>query len=137
MNIHLVVRDFYHFFLINLFVITRLIADESCSPKRFAFYLDFDWCNQVGVIYFDISKWHCEHLSSYQTIILLLQSECLTQLRLKPLATIAYLSQLPNPTPSNHLYSNRLPKCIRNEGCFIFLQEIGKRITKSIFTVLK
>ena len=31
-NIHLVHRDFYHFFLINLFVITRLIADETSSP---------------------------------------------------------------------------------------------------------
>ena len=31
-NIHLVHQDFYHFFLIDLFVITRLIADEACSP---------------------------------------------------------------------------------------------------------
>ena len=31
-NIHLVHWDFYHFFLIDLFVITRLIADETCSP---------------------------------------------------------------------------------------------------------
>ena len=30
-NIHLVHWDFYHFFLIDLFVITRLIADETCS----------------------------------------------------------------------------------------------------------
>ena len=29
------------------------------------------------------------------------------------------LSHLPNPTPSHHLSSIRLPKCIRNEGCFI------------------
>ena len=29
-NIHLVHRDFYHFFLIDPFVITRLIADETC-----------------------------------------------------------------------------------------------------------
>ena len=41
-NIHLVYRDFYHFFLINLFVIiTRLIADVTCSSKRFTFYLHF------------------------------------------------------------------------------------------------
>ena len=35
-NIHLVHRDFYHYFLINLFVITRLIADETF--EKFAFY---------------------------------------------------------------------------------------------------
>ena len=29
-NIHLVSLDFYHFFLIDLFVITRLITDEVC-----------------------------------------------------------------------------------------------------------
>ena len=44
-NIHLVHRDFYHFFLINLFVITRLIADETSSPERFAFYFHFYWWN--------------------------------------------------------------------------------------------
>ena len=32
--------------------------------------------------------------------------------------------------------TKRLSKCIRNEGRFIFLKEIGRRITKSIFTVL-
>ena len=31
-NIHLIHRDYYHFFLIDLFVITRPIADETCSP---------------------------------------------------------------------------------------------------------
>ena len=31
-NIHLVHQDFYHFFLIDLFLITRLIAKETCSP---------------------------------------------------------------------------------------------------------
>ena len=40
-NIHLVHRDFYHFCLIDLFVITRLIADETCSPQRFAFFWIF------------------------------------------------------------------------------------------------
>ena len=32
MNINLVHRDFYHLCLIDLFVIARLIADETCSP---------------------------------------------------------------------------------------------------------
>ena len=31
-NIHLIHRDFYHLFLLDLFVITILIADETCSP---------------------------------------------------------------------------------------------------------
>ena len=31
-NIHLVHRDFYHFFLVNVFVIKRLIDDETSSP---------------------------------------------------------------------------------------------------------
>ena len=137
-NIHLVYRDFYHFFLINLFVIiTRLIADVTCSSKRFTFYLHFHWCNWVGVIDFDISKWHCEDLSSHQTITLLLQGKRLNELRLTSLTTIVYLSHLRNPTPSHHLSSVSLPKCIRNERCFNFLLEIKRRITKSIFTVLR
>ena len=66
---------------------------------------------------------------------LLFQSEELNRLRLAPLATTVYLSHLPNPTPSHQVSSIRLPKCIRNEGCFIF-QETGTRITK-LFSVLK
>ena len=50
----------------------------------------------------------CEYWSSYQTITLLLQSKHLNQL--KPLATIVYLSHLPNPTPRHHLPVIRLPK---------------------------
>ena len=36
-NIHLVYQHFSHFFLIDLFVITRLIADETCSLLIFVF----------------------------------------------------------------------------------------------------
>ena len=50
-----------------------------------------------------------------------LQNERLNELRFTPLATTVYLSHLPNPTPSHHLSCMRLPKCVRNEGCFIFL----------------
>ena len=63
---------------------------------------------------------HCEDLSSYQTIILLLQSKRLNKLRLTPLATTVFLSHLPDPTPTHHLSSIRLPKCIRNERRFFF-----------------
>ena len=91
----------------------------------------------MGAIDFDISKWHCEDSSSYQTITLLLQSERLNKLRFTRLPTTVYLSQLPRPTPSHNLSSNRLPKCIRNKGCFIYLQEIGRRRIKSNFRVLK
>ena len=44
-NIHSVHQDFYHLFLRNLFAITRLIANETCSLSRFAFCLPFHWCN--------------------------------------------------------------------------------------------
>ena len=40
-NIHLVYRDFYRFCLVDLFIITRLIGDETCSPQRFAFFWIF------------------------------------------------------------------------------------------------
>ena len=49
-----------------------------------------------------ISKWHCEDLSSYQTITLLLQSERLNKVRLTPVSTTIYLSYLPNPTPTTY-----------------------------------
>ena len=50
-----------------------------------------------------------------------LQNERLNELRFTPLATTVYLSHLPNPTPGGyHLSCMRLPKCARNEGCFIF-----------------
>ena len=36
-NIHLIYRNFYHLFLLHLFVIIRLIADETSSRIFFAF----------------------------------------------------------------------------------------------------
>ena len=36
-----------------------------------------------------------------------------------PLATTVYLSHPPTPTPSHHLSSDRLPKCIKNKRCVI------------------
>ena len=86
---------------------------------------------------FDILKWHCEDSSLYQTIALPLQNEGPNQPRFTPLVATAYLSHLPNPTPSHHLSSMRLPKYIKNERCFIFLQKIGRRKTKGILRVLK
>ena len=71
------------------------------------------------------SKWHYEDLSSYQTTTFLLHTERLNQLRLIPLATTVYLSHLPN-------LSTTYPLSVS-----IFLQEIWRRIAKSIFTVLK
>ena len=43
--------------------------------------------SQSRVIDFDISELHCEDLSLYQTITLLLQSEPLNKLRFTPLST--------------------------------------------------
>ena len=89
------------------------------------------------VIDFDISKWHCEDLSSYQTITLPSQSERLNKLRFTPLATTVHLLHPPGSTLNHNLSSNRFPKCVRNKGCFIFLQGIGRRIMRSNFRVLK
>ena len=83
-----------------------------------------------GIFIFLVFRFH-------PNIILLLHSERLNQMRLTLLATIVYLSHLPNPSPSHHLSFICLPKCVRNEGCFTFLQEIGRGIKKSIFTLLK
>ena len=82
---------------------------------------------------FDISKWHYDDLSSYQTITLLLQSKRLNKLRFTPLPTTAYLSHLPSPTSSHNLSSNRFPKKYKEiRDASFFLQEIGRRITKAI-----
>ena len=84
---------------------------------------------KLEVIDFDISKWHCEALSSYQFITVLLQGERLNQPGLTKCSntlkqfvsnTTVNLSHLHNPAHSHHLSCIRLPKCIRNEGCFIF-----------------
>ena len=71
-NIHLVHRDFYHFFLINLFVITRLIAYETSSPNKFAFYFHFHWCNlsrSYCLIHFKLTLWGFELISNYHPFI--------------------------------------------------------------------
>ena len=63
---------------------------------------------------------HWEDLSSYQTITRLLQSQGLKKIPFTPLATTVYLSHSLFHIPSHNLSSNRFPKFIRNNGCFIF-----------------
>ena len=87
--------------------------------------------------YIKVTLGEFELISNYHVSTTLLQSKQLNQLALTQLVTTVYLSHLPIPTPTHHLSSSRLLKCIINEGCFIFLQQTGKRITKSIFTVVK
>ena len=89
--------------------------------------------SRSGFIDFDISKWHCENLISYQTINLLLKSERLNKLRFTSLPTIVYISHLPSPIPSYNLSSNRFPKCIKNKLCFIFLTRDRKKKNKKQF----
>ena len=115
-NIHLIHRDFYHSCLLDLFVITRLMADET---QICAFYLHFmdAFKSELQTLAFQSD---CENFSSCQTITLLLQSKRLGKLRFTPLATAVYLSHPPSPTLSRNLSSNRFPKCIRNEGYLIF-----------------
>ena len=52
---------------------------------------------------------------TFQSDILthLLQSKRFNQLRLTSIAPTVYLLHLPTPTPSHHLSSIRLPKCIK------------------------
>ena len=68
-------------------------------------------------------------ISDYQPLLLL--NERLNKLWFTPLPTTVYLPHLLSLTPSHNLSCSRFSKCIRNKGCFIFLQEIGKRITIS------
>ena len=65
-------------------------------------------------------KWHCEDLSSYQFITLLLQNKRLNKLRFTPVPSTVYLSYLPSPIPNRNLSSNRFPKCIRNKMLHFF-----------------
>ena len=84
----------------------------------------------------DISKLHCEDLSSHQTITLLLQSERLNQLRLTLLANIVYIACLSNPTPNHHLPSIRFPKMYKKLGMLqFFYKRLGEEEQKA-FSVL-
>ena len=133
-SIHLIYRDFYHLFLLNLFLITRLTADEWLVLPRYLHFI----CIFMHAIKSELLNLRFQwDLSSYQTITLLLKCERLKKQRFALLPTTVYLSHLPNPTPGPNWSSNCFPKCIRNRGCLIFLQEIGRRITKSNFRVLK
>ena len=53
-----------------------------------------------------------------------------------PVATVCLL-HLPNPTTSHRVSSVRLPKCIRNEECFIFffIRDWGKNNKKHFHSV--
>ena len=99
--------------------------------------MHFHRCIKVGVIGFDILKWHCEDLSSYQTITLLLQSERLNKLRFTPLSTTVYLSHLTSSTPTHNLSSNRFQKCFRNKGCFIFFTRDWKKNNKKLSPIFE
>ena len=113
-NIHLTHRNFYHLFLRDLSVITRLMRLALLR------YLDFICIFMDGIkseLLTLTFQSDCEYLSSYQTITLLLQSERLKKLRF---VTTVYLSYQPSPNPSRNLPTNRFPKCIRNKECFIF-----------------
>ena len=118
-------------------IFTQSICNYQTESWWDLFSLDI--CFLFAFLWMQLSRsyWHSEDLSSYQIITLLLPSERLNKLRFTPLPTTVYLSHLPSPTPSYNLPSNRFPKYIRNKRCFIFLQEIGRKITENNFRVLK
>ena len=69
MNIHIVLRDFYHFFLIDLFVITRLIADDTCSSLEtcilFAYSL-MHLSRSYWLWHFEVTSWGSELIPNYK-----------------------------------------------------------------------
>ena len=60
-NIHLVHRDFYHLFLLDLFVITRMIADETSSPLWMQLSRSY-W-------HFKVTLWGFEFIPSFYYIV--------------------------------------------------------------------
>ena len=90
MNINLAHWHFCHFFLLDLLVITRLIADETS-------FIDAVKSKLLTLTF------KSDIVRIWAHIKLQLQSERLNQLKLTPIATTVYLSHLPNPT-HNHDY---------------------------------
>ena len=116
----------FHFHLLtNAFNSSRFLARLS-NRCIYNYWTDSCWdlfslevCILFGFLLMQLSRSYWLSLSSYQSITILLQSKRLNQLTLtQPVATV-YLSHLLNPTPSHGLFSIRLPKCIKNEWCFI------------------
>ena len=112
-NIQLVHLDFYHFFLVDIFAITRLIAIENCW---WAFLL-MKLSRSYWLYYFKVTLWEFELISNYHPPITKRTAE---PSEIKTNYHLYYLSHLPNPTPSHHLSSSCFSKYIRNEGCFTF-----------------
>ena len=118
-------------------IFTQCICNYQTESWWDLFSLDI--CFLFAFLWMQLSRsyWHSEDLNSYQIITLLLPSERLNKLRFTPLPTV-YLSHLLSPIPSYNLPSNQFPKYIRrNKRCFIFLQEIGRKITENNFRLLK
>ena len=87
--IHLAYRDFCHFFLFDLLLITRLIADETS-------FIDAVKLKLLPLTF------QSDIVRIWAHIKLQLQSERLNQLKLTPIATTVYLSHLRNPIHSHH-----------------------------------
>ena len=75
---------------INLVIKIPLFLNRSICNYHTDSWWDLRWSYWLHV-----SKWHCEDLSSYQIINVLLQSERLNQLTLTLLVTTAYLYTYP------------------------------------------
>ena len=119
MNIHIVLRDFYHFFLIDLLIITRLLSYETCSSLQICILFVFSLIQLTLTFQSDIARiWAHTKRST-----LLFQSKWPNRLRLTPLAITVYVSHLLNPTPSHQLSSTRLPKCIKKWGMLHFSRD--------------
>ena len=123
-NIHLVHQDFYNF-------LNRSICNYHFDSWWDLFSLEIFILTAFSLMQLRRScgLWHLIVID----IDLLLQRKCLNQLRFTPVATTVYLSHLPNPTPSHHSTSVRLPKCTRNEWYFIFFTRDWEKNNKKHF----
>ena len=133
-NIHLIHRDFYHFF----YSIYLYLPDWLMMRLVLLRYLHFI------CIFMDAIKSELLTLTFQRDIMriwvhiklspIYCEVNPLTNWDLHPYPP---LSHLPNPTPSHNLSWNCFPKCMRNKGWKTRLQQIGRRITKNNFWVFK
>ena len=133
-SIHLVYRDFYHFFLIDLFV-----------------YHTDSWSNlfslEICILFaFSLMQLSCSYWLSFQSGIVRIwahikqspfyyKANVLTKWDWHPYPPLSIYHIYPTlPQP---LIIYPFTKMYKKWTVFHFLQEIGRKITKSIFTVLK
>ena len=123
---------FLSLFLLKLIVIPRLIAYETYFPGRFAFFcifIDAITSELLTLTFQDESDivriWAHIKLSPFYC-----KTNSLTNWDLHHYPPLSIYHAYPALPLSHHLSSLRLPKCIRNEGSFIFTRNWKKNNKK-------